>query len=613
LSGDRLYLIAHLSLKYRRVGYPAEVVDILLALQLAIEVAFAVLAIRTAVSWLRQPDRRHGYLTLGLASLAALILVSPAIGVGGSQGQLLTDLAALLFLASGYTLLMFRDSFVPLGSSRKRWITLGIVAVALAVVAAQLPADPARSHTVFQAIVLVAIIVTWVFCLAEPIVRFWLASEDRPRVERARLRALSLGYLGLLAAIVVGTVAGSSTRQSTTLAIDLVMLAIVPLLYIAFFPPVWLRRFWRQPEEDEFRHAMHDLLMYSPDRVTLAQRALGWAARLVGGEAGFVVDSDGSVLAARGLGAEDALEIKAISGFTSVTEVRRSPWRAGPVVVLPLDLQNGAGAMVIISGRLTPLFGDDEMSRLSQYASSISAGLDRVALTTRIQALEQAKSEFLNVASHELRGPMTVIKGYLTMLEAGSLGEMSPRAQSVLPLLISKSDEVDWMLEQMVEASRLEEGRLALNKRRHDIVRLAGTAIDGVRMLLAGHDVTVAGTARAIEADVDPDRFQIVVRNLLSNAAKYSPSGTEIKIEIKREAATCTISVTDQGAGIAPEDHANLFTRFGRIASTQHVQGTGLGLWLSREIARMHDGDLTVDSQVGRGSTFVFRVPVSTD
>lgn len=586
-------------------------VDLLPALQLAIEIAFATLAIRTALSWLRRPDPRHGYLTLALGSLALLLLVAPAIGGGGWQVQPLTDLALVLFLASGYGLLMFRDTFVPLAPRLKVVITAGVAALAVLSIAARLPSDPGGSRTIFQVAVLTAVVVTWAACLLEPITTFWVAALGRPAVEKARLRALSLGYLGLVAVIVVGTLAGSSTNQGVTLAIDVLVLAVVPILYVAFFPPAWLRRFWRQPEEEEFRHALHDLLLYSPDRVTLAQRALGWSARLVGGDAAFVIDSDGSVLAARGLSLDDARQLIVTNGFISFARDGVMPWREGPILGVPLDLQNGRGAIVIISGRLTPLFGDDERSRLYEYASSITAGLDRVTLNARIHGLEQAKSEFLNIASHELRGPMTVIKGYLTMLEAGSLGDIAPKARSVLPLLISKSDEVNWMLEQMIEASRLEEGKLALKRRRHDVIELADDAIDGVRMLLAGHEVTVEKAARPIEAEVDPDRFQIVVRNLLSNAAKYSPSGTEIKVQIKASAETATIAVIDQGVGIAPEDQLGLFTRFSRVASTQHVHGTGLGLWLSREIARMHDGDLTVDSEVGRGSTFVFKVPVS--
>jgi signal transduction histidine kinase len=281
------------------------------------------------------------------------------------------------------------------------------------------------------------------------------------------------------------------------------------------------------------------------------------------------------------------------------------------MLVVPLNLQNGRGAIVIISGRLTPIFGDDELGRLALYASSISAGLDRVTLNSRIHALERVKSDFLNIASHELRGPMTIIKGYLTMLEAGSLGDLPPKASSVLPLLISKSEEINWMLEQMVETSRLEEGRLELSKRRGDVVEITDMAIDGVKTLLRGHDVRLDEPAEPLEAEIDPDRFQMVVRNLLSNASKYSPPGTDIVVRIKRDAGMATVSVIDQGVGISEEDQASLFTRFGRIPTTQHVQGTGLGLWLSREIARMHDGDLTVESAAGRGSTFVLKVPLT--
>jgi signal transduction histidine kinase len=331
---------------------------------------------------------------------------------------------------------------------------------------------------------------------------------------------------------------------------------------------------------------------------------------LIGGESAFVIDSDGSILASRGVDAHEAGLIATRNDFLSVAGQRHEPWRQDHLLIVPLDLQKGPGAIVLVSGRMTSIFGDDELTRLAQYAVSITAGLDRVNLTSRIQALEKAKSDFLNIASHELRGPMTIIKGYLTMFEAGTLGELSPKASSVLPLLISKADEINWMLEQMLEAARLEEGRLELNKKRGDVVEITDHAIDGVKILLRGHDLKVDEPAEPVEADVDPDRFQMVVRNLLSNAAKYSPAGSDITVRIRRDDRMATVAVIDRGVGISPEDQVKLFTRFGRVQSTQHVQGTGLGLWLSREIARMHDGDLTVQSDVGTGSTFVLAVPL---
>src|SRR4029077_16273772 len=207
-------------------------------------------------------------------------------------------------------------------------------------------------------------------------------------------------------------------------------------------------------------------------------------------------------------------------------------------LLVPLELEQGRGKMIILSGPFTPVFGEFEVSRLKGYAVSITAGLDRVSLTGRIAALEKAKTEFLNIASHELRGPMTVIKGYLTMLAAGSLGDIAPRAMSVLPLLIAKSDEVNSLLEQMIEASRLEDGRLALKPERSDIVELTSAAIETLEPLLTDHDFRFEEPAQPVWANVEPDRFQIVVRNLVTNAIKYSHPGTRVTVRITPDGDT---------------------------------------------------------------------------
>jgi signal transduction histidine kinase len=236
-------------------------------------------------------------------------------------------------------------------------------------------------------------------------------------------------------------------------------------------------------------------------------------------------------------------------------------------------------------------------------------------MTERIAALEKAKGEFLNLASHELRAPMTVIKGYLTMFAAGSLGEMPTKARSIFPVLVAKSDEVTSILEQMIEASRLEDGRMALKKQRLELGLLTAEAIHEMEPLIAGErTIAFDRPGHEVWSEVDPDRYRFVVRNLISNAVKYSPAGSDIKVRLVPNSSHAALEVTDIGIGISREDQARLFTRFGRIENpmTTHVSGTGLGLWLSREIARMHDGDLTVDSEVGEGSTFKLEIPIDS-
>jgi len=572
-------------------------------LDVATQVAFVLLALGTLADWARHRDRQRTYLVLALLFLTLLVLIGPITQALRLPNQVITDAALLIFLLSGYFLLLFRDSLIPLGTSARRIITAGIAIVAVVGIAADLPSDPSAAHTPFQLAAVAAVVLTWVICVAEPIFRLALASIGRPAVEGARLRALSLGYAGLIGVVVVGTTAGSASQSpNVSLGTDVVVLIVVPMLYASFSPPVWLRRLWSQPEEDEIRKALHDLLLYSPDRVSLARRALDWAARLVGGAGGFIVDSDGSILATRDVSAEEATRITALPATDKST------------LRVPLDLEQGLGMMTILSGPFTPVFGEYEVSRLKGYAVSITAGLDRVSLTGRIAALEKAKTEFLNIASHELRGPMTVIKGYLTMLAAGSLGDVPPRAASVLPLLIAKSDEVNSMLEQMIEASRLEDGKLALKKERSDIAELTDAAIEAMQPILSSHDFKFEKPLRPVWAEVDPDRYQIVVRNLITNALKYSPVGAPVTVRIKTKNGSCVLAVIDQGIGIAQDDQPKLFTRFGRIENkaTSHTSGTGLGLWLSREIARMHDGDLTVDSEVGKGSTFMLEIPTNS-
>jgi signal transduction histidine kinase len=478
----------------------------------------------------------------------------------------------------------------------------------------QLPTDAQAPHGALQTIALAGVLIIWGICVVEPIVTLWLASRGRPAVEGARMRALSLGYAGLVAVIMFGTLGGSLvSNDAAQLVLNLVALAIVPMLFISFYPPAWLRRLWSRPEEEELRLGLHSLLTFSPDRVTQAGRALEWTTRLVGGKGALIIDSDSSILAFSGLSAEEAEQVAARAAASPQAGEVRSPLRGSPTLVIPLEMQEGPGTMVVVAGAFTPLFGDDEVIRLRQYAGSITTSLDRVALSARIRDLEKAKTEFMNIASHELRGPMTVIKGYLTMLEGGSLGVLAPKAMAILPLLIAKADEVNSMVEQMLEAARLEEGRFGLRKERGDIVELTELAIDSVRPLMAKHELAVELPPAPIIAEVDSERFQIVVKNLITNAIKYSAEETRITVMVDRSGKNARVLVVDQGIGISPEDQAMLFTKFGRIQrkSTMHVAGSGLGLWLSREIARMHDGDINVESIEGEGSTFTFEVPIA--
>jgi signal transduction histidine kinase len=232
----------------------------------------------------------------------------------------------------------------------------------------------------------------------------------------------------------------------------------------------------------------------------------------------------------------------------------------------------------------------------------------------RMAALEKIKSDFLNLASHELRGPLAVLRGYLAMLSDGSLGDLPPRVRQVLPALNAKANQMAMLITQMLEAARLEDSQLQLKLEPVDLRRLVRQAVDTMGSLTApGQSLLLGDPGREVLLVADAGRAETIVVNLIDNALKYSPGGGVVQVIVAVDGDSAMLRVRDRGIGIAAEDLPRLFTRFGRLvtAENSHIPGTGLGLYLSREIARMHGGDITVTSEVGEGSEFVLTLPLA--
>src|SRR5207244_8916168 len=149
-----------------------------------------------------------------------------------------------------------------------------------------IPSQPGLHATALQSAATFALVVVWCACVSEPIARFWAASRSRPAVQRARLRALAGGYAAIVLLLLVAGFAGSAaTSPVVQWLFEVVAIVALPLLYVGFAPPQWLRRIWRQHEEEQFRDAVHELVLFSPDRTTLAKRAAAWGLRLMGDDA----------------------------------------------------------------------------------------------------------------------------------------------------------------------------------------------------------------------------------------------------------------------------------------------------------------------------------------
>jgi PAS domain S-box-containing protein len=239
---------------------------------------------------------------------------------------------------------------------------------------------------------------------------------------------------------------------------------------------------------------------------------------------------------------------------------------------------------------------DAEAQRLREHATSMAE-------------LEQAKTEFLNLASHELRGPLTVIRGYNSMLEDGSIPvEQIP---AIARLLEAKLAQMDLLIEQMLETARLEHDLLELSRDRFDVRWVAQEQLDIFRPLAHGHHFVVESAREPLLVEGDRSRIATIVANFMDNAIKYSPDGGEVCIISGRRGAEVFISVRDHGIDISAEHMPRMFTRFGRLPTEENmsIAGTGLGLFLCKEIAVRHGGDITVRSQPGEGSEFTLTLP----
>jgi signal transduction histidine kinase/CheY-like chemotaxis protein len=227
----------------------------------------------------------------------------------------------------------------------------------------------------------------------------------------------------------------------------------------------------------------------------------------------------------------------------------------------------------------------------------------------------QMKNEFVSTVSHELRTPLTSIKGYVDLILDGDAGDINEIQQEFLGIVKENSDRLVELINDMLDISRIESGRIRLKIEPMSVADSLEGAVDTFRAVLQQ-------TGRKIESKVpdnlplvaaDRDRVGRVLINLVSNALKYSPKGGDVTLSATRGPSHVTISVKDRGMGISREDQKKLFTKFYRVDSalTREIGGTGLGLSITKSIIELLGGEVGVKSKVGQGSTFWFTLPIA--
>ena len=586
-------------------------------------VAFVLLGVVVAVQWAIKRERSLGFLAIAIITLSVVFAVGRIPVWLGFKPPLLSEASLVIFMLSGYALLRYRISLIPLP---KQWHAAVVVTMAAAVVLVFV-AEALLAAKVVPTGVGVALVIpfflVWAAAVIEPIIRFWLVARALPPVQAWRLRSLSLGYLGLVAILVFaialsafGTVASNPGVQA---AIRLVVLLIIPPLYVSFSPPSWLRREWRASEEDGLRLFMEDLLLLQEDQSTLAARALDWAIRLVGGQAAVAFDSEGGVLAARGLDAGQLNQIK-VSVSTMEKGVNRLELGGSESTVLMMPTA-GLGRLIVIAGPFTPTFGADEMSRVQQFMTAVVAALDRARLTARLREanvrLHEAnrhKSVFLASMSHELRTPLNAILGFSELLIDATNGQFPPATRKrFLEQIHSSGKHLLGLINDILDLSKIEAGQMELRLQTVSVAEVAKQALATIEPLAAQKKIEMkVADMSAGEVTADPGKLKQMLLNLMSNAVKFTNEGGVVTLNASRLDGHISISVTDTGIGIAPADQDRVFHEFQQVDSGVGRQqgGTGLGLTLTRRFANLHGGDVTVSSELGRGSVFTITLPV---
>jgi len=235
---------------------------------------------------------------------------------------------------------------------------------------------------------------------------------------------------------------------------------------------------------------------------------------------------------------------------------------------------------------------------------------------THERQLEQAKEEFVSLASHQLRTPATGVKAYISMLLDGYVGEVPPEQRAFLEKVFESNERQLRIVNDILNVARADAGHIVPETATTDITALIQEIVEEQLPVAAAREQVVQVVAPEILPTLmlDADLVRMAVENLVSNALKYTPEGGTITLELTATPHNVVISITDTGVGIAEADIPKLFRRFSRVKNPLSASGggSGLGLYLTETIVRLHHGRIQVESQPGIGTTFSVELPLTT-
>jgi signal transduction histidine kinase len=285
--------------------------------------------------------------------------------------------------------------------------------------------------------------------------------------------------------------------------------------------------------------------------------------------------------------------------------------QAPPALVAPVLREGRADALLVVE-RPHPPFSPAEAELLARLADHAAMALENARLYAAVKHANDAKSEFVRTVTHELKIPMTSIKGYTDLLKM--VGPLNPQQEQFVGIIRGNVDRMSLLVSDLADIARMETGQLKIEPRTLDLRQFLPEAVNP----LSGQ---IEARQQALSFDLPPGlppvrsdqaRLSQIVANLVSNAHKYSPPGSPIRITAGQEGSHVRISVIDHGLGLSPADQARLFTQFFRSDDplVREQPGWGLGLHITKRLVELLGGTITVESALGQGSNFSFTMPV---
>ncbi|MEA1943782.1 MAG: ATP-binding protein [Euryarchaeota archaeon] len=258
-----------------------------------------------------------------------------------------------------------------------------------------------------------------------------------------------------------------------------------------------------------------------------------------------------------------------------------------------------------ITGYVEVLRDVTELKKVTDELRGSNAELELA--NKELKKLDSLKTDFLNIASHELRTPLTSIRGFAEFVADEMLGELNERQKNALSKVVSNSDRLIRLINNMLDMSKIRSGKLELSITELDLSELIRDVVADMELLAEKKNISCTiDTPDSVVIKGDRDRIEQVLVNLLSNAIKFTPAGGSVSATAVDCEDCVRVRVSDTGIGIAPGDLAHIFDEFWQVEKSR---GTGLGLAIVADIVREHGGAIWAESEVGAGSTFGFKLP----